>query len=109
LGLLKYKELFDKLENAISNSIMYKHINALWNKPQRNIRGLLVEKGKLELELKESEKKLLEIENQLLQKEEKIIEKDKIIESLENNLKAIENSASWKVTKPLRKISKYLK
>jgi hypothetical protein len=95
LGLLKYKELFDKLEEAVSNSIMYKHINALWNKPQRNIRGLLVQNAKLEERLKDTETKLLE--------------KEEEIKALENNLKIIENSTSWKVTKPLREISKHLK
>jgi hypothetical protein len=74
---------------------MYKHINALWNKPQRNIRGLLVQNAKLEERLKDTETKLLE--------------KEEEIKALENNLKIIENSTSWKVTKPLREISKHLK
>jgi hypothetical protein len=88
LGLDKYKKLFDDLEKAISNSIMYKHINDLWNKPQRNVRGLLVENANLET-------KLRECQNELASKNIEI--------------ESIKKSTLWKITKPLRNITKHLK
>ena len=88
LELDKYKNVFDELENKISSSIMYEHINKIWNRPVKNVRGLYLENNNNIGEVARKEEELKKIAKEL------------------NN---IINSKLWKATKPIRYIVKKLK
>ena len=115
LGLLKYQTLFDKLEQAISNKIMSDKICTVWNRPMKNVRGLVVEncdlKAKnttldkqLQQEQEQNEKNRQQLEELLKEKEER----EQTIDRLNQSIHDMVNSKSWKITKPLREVTKYL-
>lgn len=115
LGILKYKELFDKLEQAISNKIMSDKICMAWNKPMKNVRGLVVENCNLEAKNTTLENQLQEEQERNQKNKEQIeellkakTEREETIERLNQSIHNIVNSKSWKITKPLREVIKYL-
>lgn len=115
LGMLKYKELFDKLEQAISNKIMNDKICMVWNRPMKNVRGLVVEncnlKAKnttLENQLQEEQERNQKNKEQVEELLKEKIEREETIERLNQSIHDMVNSKSWKITKPLREVTKYL-
>ncbi len=88
LNLLKYKELFNKLESIISKKIINNKINDFYLRNIENVRALIVNNSRLE---EQNKNLILDLKN-----------KNEYIEK-------ITNSMSWKITKPFRKITNVLK
>ena len=109
MGILKYKVLFDKLEQAISERIMNSKICMAWNRPMKNVRGLIVENDNLKNTNITINEQLKQKQEENDTKQELLQEKEIMIEKLNQELNNIKNSRLWKITKPFRKIKKYLK
>ncbi len=109
LGILKYKELFNKLQEKIDNKIYCNPIRMANHKPMKNVRGFIVENSDLKTKntFLNGEIQKLRKENTLT--EDEINEMKNLIKSQEEKIKEIENSKGWKLTLKLRKIVSYFK
>ena len=111
LDLIKYKTIFNKLEEKISSEIISKHIMSIWNRPVKNVRGIYIEGEKNKYENEQLKKENKKNKRIIDDNEQIILMKNKEIEilikqktDLQNELNHIINSKSWTMTKPLRKI-----
>ncbi len=115
LDILKYKDLFNQLEEHISKKIMDDKICEVWHKPMKTVRGLIVEnhtlrttnqsiETQLEQQQQENQKNMEQIQNEQKQIQENIQliqQKDQKIEEL---TQIIRSSLSWKISKAIDKI-----
>lgn len=112
LNLTEYKECFEKLENIIQENILDKEMWELHINSTKSLGGSknIVESYELKLNAANEHIKNLEANVEQYKKgiedlNNLIKEKDAGLEDYANQLRAISNSLSWKITKPIRKIS----
>lgn len=116
LGILQYKELFNKLEKIISEKIMDDKICEAWQKPMKTVRGLIVENHTLRTtnqsiqiqlqQLQEENQRNIEqikAEQNNIQKNLQLIQqKDEKIQEL---TQIVTSSLSWKISRAIKKIT----
>ena len=117
LGLKKYINIFDELENILQKQIkddIIWRIHAENNKTIKNMYDTLVHERNLgAIKAQEEYNKYLQIieeKNKTEQEYVKEIQEKKLeIERLQAELNGIKNSRSWKLTKPLRSLREKMK
>ncbi len=104
LGILKYKELFDKLEDKIEDRAYFNPIRMANHKPMKNVRGFIVENNDLRTKntFINSQLQKLEKVNNITQEE--IDQMRNKIKEQSQKLTEIENSKGWRLTLKIRKI-----
>lgn len=104
LGILKYKELFEKLQKSIEVKIYSEPIRMANHKPMKNVRGFIVENNDLKIKnaFLNSELQRVEKENKIT--EEQINNMKNLIQLQSAKLNEIENSKGWKLTLKIRNI-----
>lgn len=112
LDISQYTEIFEKLEEKIQKSILDEEIWELHRKSILSFAGFsnIIENYKNQIleankHSEELEKVIEEYKKQIEELDSRIKQKDVELEDYANQLRAIANSISWKITKPIRKIS----
>ena len=113
LNLIENRELFNKIEGEFGEKIIDTiMLNEVFNRKTRNRNDLLKEIcDKNELLHKQEEDFYLEL-NKVVQENEAnkqtLKEREQTIDRLNQSIHDMVNSKSWKITKPLREVTKYL-
>ncbi len=113
LDLIKNREIFNKIEGEFGEKIIDTiMLNEIFNRKTRNRNDLLKEIcDKNELLHKQEEDFHLEL-NKVVQENEAnkqtLKEREQTIDRLNQSIHEMVNSKSWKITKPLREVTKYL-
>ncbi len=113
LNLIENRELFNKIEGEFGEKIIDTiMLNEVFNRKTRNRNDLLKEIcDKNELLHKQEEDFHLEL-NKVVQENEAnkqtLKEREQTIDRLNQSIHEMVNSKSWKITKPLREVTKYL-
>lgn len=115
LNLTEYLEIFEELENKIQKSIIDENIWNLHTKSLKNIGGATNFVENYENIIARQKEHIENLENNVNQYIKGIEDLNKLIEEKDaglvdyaNQLRAISNSLSWKITKPIRKLSNML-
>lgn len=109
LGILKYKELFDKLEKKLDDRVYCNPIRVANHKPMKNVRGFIIENNDLKTKNMYLSSELQKIVKTNNVTEDEINEMRSLIKSQSEKLEEIENSKGWKITLKLREIMSYFK
>ena len=112
LQINEFVEVFEKLEDKIQKTILDEHIWELHRKSILSFAGFSNIIENYQNQVEEANKHAEELENviekylkQIEELNSRIGEKDVQLENYANELRAIANSLSWKITKPIRKVS----
>ena len=109
LGILKYKELFDKLEKKLDDRVYCNPIRVANHKPMKNVRGFIVENNDLKTKNIYLNSELQKLRKSSSVTEDEINEMRSLIKLQSEKISEIENSKGWKFTLKLRNILSYFK
>lgn len=101
IGIKNYINLFEELDNNISERIFDRKIFELYTRKHSNP---IYDIGKIEEELNYERKKSTELEKSINNLSNEIYAKNEEIEKLKNQLNQIYQSKSWKTIKKIKKI-----
>ena len=108
LNLLQYQELFNNLENKITEEILDNSIRMAHFKPMKNVRGMYLENEELKNRNKNFEKQLEEEKNKNKEANKKIQEMQETINVQLAKIDSIESSRGWRLIVKIRKLFSYL-
>ncbi len=113
LNLIENRELFNKIEGEFGEKIIDTiMLNEVFNRKTRNRNDLLKEicdkKELISRQKEEFNQELNKVVQENERYQERLQEREQTIDRLNQSIHEMVNSKSWKITKPLREVTKYL-
>lgn len=113
LNLIENRELFNKIEGEFGEKIIDTiMLNEVFNRKTRNRNDLLKEicdkKELISRQKEEFNQELNKVVQENERYQERLQEREQTIDQLNQCIHEMVNSKSWKITKPLREVTKYL-